>query len=197
MKNNMPIQPVQDLKIHPRENDLIVATHGRGIWIADISPLAELCSKVLDQDIYLFNIEPKIKWVNNDFSNSSSANFAGESESNDVAVYYYLKNKAATDVKVSVFQGGMLINEIKGSKDAGINKVLWNMSIPKERSEAEKKRMKARLKRFADMGFSPRGRQSDANFEFTPALEGTYTIILTIGDKKLKRKATILIDNWY
>jgi len=168
MKNNMPIQPVQDLKIHPRENDLIVATHGRGIWIADIAPLAELCSKVLDQDVYLFNIEAKIKWVNNNFSNSSSANFTGESESNDVAVYYYLKNKAATDVKVSVYQGNVLISEIKGSKDAGINKVLWNMSIRKERSEAEKKRMKAMLKRYADMGFSPRGGQFDANFEFTP-----------------------------
>jgi len=197
MKNNMPIQPVQDLKIHPRENDLIVATHGRGIWIADIAPLAELCSKVLDQDVYLFNIEAKIKWVNNNFSNSSSANFTGESESNDVAVYYYLKNKAATDVKVSVYQGNVLISEIKGSKDAGINKVLWNMSIRKERSEAEKKRMKAMLKRYADMGFSPRGGQFDANFEFTPASEGTYTVILTIGDKKLKGKATILKDHWH
>jgi len=197
MKNNMPIQPVQDLKIHPRENDLIVATHGRGIWIADISPLAELCSKVLDQDSYLFKIEAKIKWVNNDFSNSSSANFAGESESNDVAVYYYLKNKAATDVKLSVYQGKMLISEIKGSKDAGINKILWNMNIRKERSEAEKKRMKTMLKRYADMGFSPRGGQFDANFEFTPAPEGTYTVILTIGDKKLKGKATILKDHWH
>lgn len=197
MKNNMPTQPVHDLKIHPRENDLIVATHGRGIWIADIAPLAELCSKVLDQDVYLFNIEPKIKWVNNDFSNSSSANFTGESESNDVTVYYYLKNKAATDVKLSVFQGNVLISEIKGSKDAGINKVLWNMSIRKERSEAEKKRMKTMLKRYADMGFSPRGGQFDTDYEFTPAPEGTYNIILTIGDKKLKRKATILKDYWY
>jgi hypothetical protein len=91
----------------------------------------------------------------------------------------------------------MLINEIKGSKDAGINKVLWNMSIRKERSEAEKKRMKAMLKRYADMGYKPRGGQFDANYEFTLAHEGTYTVVLTIGDKKLKRKATILKDNWY
>ena len=41
MKSNMPTQPVHDLVIHRRENDLIVATHGRGIFITDISPLQE------------------------------------------------------------------------------------------------------------------------------------------------------------
>ena len=40
MKTNMPTQPVHDLKIHPREGDLIVATHGRGAYIADIKASA-------------------------------------------------------------------------------------------------------------------------------------------------------------
>ena len=57
MKNNMPTQPVHDMVIHSRENDLVVATHGRGIFITDISPLQEITKEVLDHDVYLFEIE--------------------------------------------------------------------------------------------------------------------------------------------
>ena len=63
MKANMPTQPVHDLKIHPRENDLIVATHGRGIFIADISALEEMTAEVLAKDAHLFAVEPKVRWA--------------------------------------------------------------------------------------------------------------------------------------
>lgn len=42
MKNNMPTQDIFDLLINPRENDLVVGTYGRGIYITDISPLQEM-----------------------------------------------------------------------------------------------------------------------------------------------------------
>jgi photosystem II stability/assembly factor-like uncharacterized protein len=77
MKNNMPTQPVHDLVIHPRENDMVIATHGRGIFIADISPLQELTLEVLSKDIHLFDVEPKVKWLPGIPSNSSSSNYAG------------------------------------------------------------------------------------------------------------------------
>ena len=47
MQNNMPTAGVHDIVIHPRENDLVVGTHGRGSYIADISPLQELKPEVL------------------------------------------------------------------------------------------------------------------------------------------------------
>ncbi len=197
MKNNMPTQPVHDMKIHTRENDLVVATHGRGIYIADIFPLQEVSAKLLEKDAYLFNIEPKIKWVNNSTPNSSSANFAGESERLASTIYYYLKDKPAGDVKITVYQGNVQIAEIKGSTGPGINKVYWNWDIRKERSEAEKKQMQAQLARFREMGFRPRGRQFDPDFVSEPAPEGTYTVVLTVGDKKFKKIARLLKDHWF
>lgn len=196
MKNNMPTQPVHDLKIHPRENDLVVATHGRGIYIADIFPLQEVSAQLLEQDAYLFDIESKIKWINNSTPNSSSANFAGQSEPLASAIYYYLKDKPAGDVKITVYQGHVQIAEIKGSTDSGINKVYWNWDIRKERSEAEKEQMQAQMARFREMGFQPRGRQFDPNYVSAPAPEGTYTVVLTVGEKKFKKKAQLLQDHW-
>jgi hypothetical protein len=197
MKNNMPTQPVQDLKIHPRENDLIAATHGRGIYIADISPLQELTAEVLTSNAYLFRVEPKIKWVSNVSPNYASSNFSGESEPLASAIYYYLKDKPAGEVKVSIYQGRVLINEIMGTTDPGINKVYWNWDVRRELSEAEKKAAQQRMQRFRQMGFSPRGRQMDPNYSYSPAAEGTYTVVLTVGDQNIKRKAQLLQDHWF
>jgi len=199
MKNNMPTQPIYDLKIHPRENDLVLATHGRGIWITDIFPLQQLNTKVLEQDAYLFDVEYKIKWVSNRNPNTSSDNFSGESEPLASAIYYYLKNKAAGDVKILVYRGHVPIAEIKGSSDPGIHKVLWDWTIRRERTEAEKKQMQARLERFRQMGYDPRrfGAQVDPNHTSVPAPEGTYTVVLSVGDKKFKKRVKLLQDYWF
>lgn len=197
MKNNMPTQPVHDLKIHPRENDLIVATHGRGIFIADISPLQEFGEKVLAKDAYLFAIEPKVKWVSNVRPNSSSDNFTGESEPLSVAIYYYLKSKVEGDVTISVYKGNVLVNELGGTKNAGLHKALWNMDIRRKRTPAEKKQIEAMLKRYEEMGYRPRGRQFNPDYAFSSAAEGEYAVVLKVGDMKMKRKAVILKDHWY
>lgn len=49
---------VDDLVIHPRDRELVIATHGRGIWVMDIAPLEGLTQKVLSADAYLFEPKP-------------------------------------------------------------------------------------------------------------------------------------------
>ena len=52
----MPTVAVHDLMIHPRDNDLIAATHGRGLWIMDdITPLQQLSDKVTTAEAHLFD----------------------------------------------------------------------------------------------------------------------------------------------
>ena len=63
----LPTTPVHDLKIHPRERELIAATHGRSIWIVDIGPLEQITDDVLaasaarpvriDTDLFVFDLE--------------------------------------------------------------------------------------------------------------------------------------------
>ena len=195
MKNNMPTQPVHDLVIHPRENDLVVATHGRGIFITDISPLQELTPKVMAGDSFLFDVESKIQWINPRRMNSSSSNFAGESEPNGIIVYFYLKKKVEGDVKVTVYKGNMEINEMKGSNSAGLHSVVWTMSKRQKRSPAEAKQMQQRMQRFRSFGF--RGSMGDPNYSYSPVGPGEYKFVLTVGDKKFVKTASILQDLWY
>jgi hypothetical protein len=63
LQGNMPTNPVYDLQVHPRENELIVATHGRGIFIADITGLQGLTPATLASDAALVDIQPAVQWV--------------------------------------------------------------------------------------------------------------------------------------
>ncbi len=60
---NFPTVPVDDIQIHPRENDLIIGTHGRSIWILDdLAPLEAATSEVLARDAHLFPVRPATMW---------------------------------------------------------------------------------------------------------------------------------------
>lgn len=57
--NGIPATPVRDIAIHPRENDLIVGTHGRGMFIIDdISPLRGLAVETLQKDVVILPTRP-------------------------------------------------------------------------------------------------------------------------------------------
>jgi len=60
--NGLPTVPVHDLKIHPRERELIAATHGRSIWIADIGALEQLSDSALAASAYLFKPKLAEQW---------------------------------------------------------------------------------------------------------------------------------------
>jgi hypothetical protein len=193
LKSNMPTQPVHDLQVHPRENDLIVATHGRGIFIADISPLRELTPQVLAKEVHLFAIESKVRWVKSRSPHSSSTNFDGPSEPNGIVINYYLKSKVEGGIKVSIYSGSKLINELEAKNEPGIQNLVWDMTVRRKRTEEEKKAVEERLRRFSGMGF--RGRE-DPDYEFTPAPWREYRIVLQAGTHTLEGSASILRDYW-
>ena len=193
LKGDMPTQPVQDLKIHPRDNDLIVATHGRGVFIAEMAFLRELTPQVLAKDAHLFDIDSVVKWINPRTNHSSSSNFEGESEPIAMSISYYLKNQAG-DVKVSIFKGNMLVNELKGKGEAGVNSVVWDLMQRRERTEQEKKDALEMNKRAQARG----GRGAvDPNFILSPANYGEYKIVLSAAGQEFVKYASILEDIWY
>ncbi len=202
MKANMPTNAIYDLKIHPREHDLIVATHGRSAWIADISVLEEMTTPLLAQDAALFPVGPAIRWRESSRPHSATTNFNGRSEPAGVMINYYLKAKPKGDVMVQIFKGAMLINEIKGTTEAGLNSVMWNLMARRERTEEEKKAGAGQRPRFAgaDMGdippeFAAQMRaQSDPNFVSFAALDGDYAVVLLVDGRKMTTTASILPD---
>lgn len=226
MKNNLPTIPINDLVIHPRENDLVVGTFGRGFYITDITPLQELSREVLAKDAHFFEVEPKIQWVMPSQKTVSAQNFEGENEPHGVMINYYLKNNHADGVKIAIYDRSILINELEGSGNAGLNSVMWGMTkrgrkkTPKEIARWDKEVATGEREPFYDYydtneffgspdeevgitGLSLRTRVAwepgmrCREYVLKRVQPGEYTIRLTIGDKGLTRKSVILQDYWF
>ena len=131
MSNGIPATiPVQDLLIHPRDGDLILGTHGRGVFITNISPLRQMSDEIMNKDMYLFKPDRALV-TNTNFSMFDPFNghrrFTAANQPMMATIYYYLKAPATGDVKVEILDvDGTVIREITGTKDAGINSVNWN-----------------------------------------------------------------------
>ena len=132
-----PTVPVHDLKIHPRDRELIVGTHGRGFWIADISEIEEMTPAVLAADAHLFEIDPVIQWQTGIRGVAAAINFAGVSRPTDMGISYFLKSAVTGDVKLRVYSGSRMIAEMDGTKDAGLNTVRWNLQTRRDRIAGE------------------------------------------------------------
>ncbi|MBS3817890.1 hypothetical protein KGY73_00060 [bacterium] len=131
LENNMPTAAFNDMVIHPRDNDLVMATHGRGIWILDnIACLQELNEKVLASRAHLFSIEPAemIRYTR-EKGHTGDMIFRGENPPRGAVIDYYLKEKESEeDVRLDILdtQGSKIVG-LKPSTKKGINRVVWDL----------------------------------------------------------------------
>jgi hypothetical protein len=137
-KNNIPKTAVMKMAIHPKEHDLVIGTHGRGIFILDdITPLRALTREVAEKDFHLFETKPKIINMRRPVSNGfyGAGNFYGENPSSEIQIIYYQKKRHTFgDLSVEIYDPkGKLIKSVTGGKGAGLNIVEFAtyLSIPK------------------------------------------------------------------
>jgi photosystem II stability/assembly factor-like uncharacterized protein len=130
---NFPNVAVRDLAIHPRDRDLVIATHGRGIWIIDdITPLRALTPENLAKEAAFVEARPTVQripanggWVDGD------AEFSGPNPPDDAVItYYQQKRHIFGDLKIEVLdQDGKLVTNIPSSKRRGLNRATWGMRL--------------------------------------------------------------------
>jgi hypothetical protein len=131
MKGDMPNVPVHDLLVHPREQDVIVGTYGRAIYITDVSVLQQLTESVLAQDVHVFDIKSRKPfqasgWGNYDLFGDRYT--PTPNEPNAIGIHYYLRDKTERKVSVKVADfTGQLIRSLDGTAQQGLNTVRWDM----------------------------------------------------------------------
>ena len=133
VKSNLPTVPIHEIVIHPRDNDMIVATHGRSIWILDdITPLQQQ-AEAMKSDAFLFDMRGAMQFnPANDRGFVTDKPFFGKNPTYGAAISYYL-SKPQTNVALRIRDGaGTQVREITGNdllqaRGAGINRVYWDM----------------------------------------------------------------------
>jgi len=176
---NLPNVSIRDIAIHPREADLILATHGRGIMIIDdITPLRQLTPSILESDAYVLETRPAkitIPAYLQDFPGDDQ--FVGPNLGDVALITYYLKKRHLFgDLKIEIYDSaGKLINTLPASNRKGVNRVKWHMRMkPPKVAPAP---MLAGRALFGPM-----------------VPEGIYTIKLIKGDKIYEGKLKLIYD---
>jgi hypothetical protein len=133
----MPAVAVHYIELHKKTNDLVLATHGRGVIIIDdISPLRQINQNVLQKEVHFFEAKPTVMKEESGFGGASTElQFIGPNPTDAAQLIYYLKNRHtfgkmtmevfnANDEKVATLTPG---------KSKGINIVPWNynLKVPK------------------------------------------------------------------
>ncbi|MEM9593039.1 MAG: glycosyl hydrolase [Acidobacteriota bacterium] len=175
---NLPKVAIHAIQVHPREHDLILGTHGRGVYIIDdVTPLRHLTTDVLDANVALLPSRPAPMVVANQLNFGFAADgFVGENPPGAAAIVYYLKKRHLFgDLKVEVYgDDGELITTLPGGKRKGLNRVDWPMRFKPPKMPAATNLVPAFL--------GPR------------VPEGTYRVKLIKGKETLEGEVHLVAD---
>jgi photosystem II stability/assembly factor-like uncharacterized protein len=127
---NLPTTRYDDILVHPRTKDLVLGTHGRGIWILDdASPIGEWTPEIAAKRAHLFAVPRAtllLYWE--DVSNMSHSFYTAENPAEGAAFTYHL-GKPAQKVRLIVTNGaGKVVRELSGSGKAGaVQRLNWDL----------------------------------------------------------------------
>jgi photosystem II stability/assembly factor-like uncharacterized protein len=132
--SGLPTVPVNDLKIHPRDKELIAATHGRAIWIVDIAPLQQLNATVAAADVHLFEPRTAFQWADPPVEGQGPGGastghqwFAVGVPTYGAEIAYRLTTRSTAPARIVVQDvAGDTLRTFTGSSTPGLYKVVWD-----------------------------------------------------------------------
>jgi len=171
LRLNLPPVAVRDIQVHPRANDLILATHGRGAFILDdVTAVQRVAEAARTAAPHLFPVRAAVRWemAGRDAA-LGSATYAAENPPYGALIDFYLPEAVDGGVRLTVTDGATAIREIRvRDAHAGVNRAVWDLRYD---------------------GPTPvPGAQQGGGGRFgrfrggPPAVPGTYTVTLSAGD---------------
>lgn len=112
---DLPTTFVHDLVVHPRDDLLVIGTHGRSVWVLDVSPIQEFSQEVANKDLHLFTIKPL----------TLTRQRGAQPEA---SIHFYLKNVQPVKMEIADSAGKVVKTlEIQGA--AGLNTAFWDLIV--------------------------------------------------------------------
>jgi photosystem II stability/assembly factor-like uncharacterized protein len=164
---HLPTVPVHDLVVHPRDRELVIATHGRGIWIMDVLPLQELTMKIQQKDAHLCTIRTAVAFRPFRQDVLAVKQFVGENPAYGAGIYYYIRAASKEEASVTIFNDqGKQVARLKTDRTAGLHRASWNLNHAGTKQGV-----------------------------FYPLPAGAYTAVLQVGERKLQQTFQIEVDD--
>jgi photosystem II stability/assembly factor-like uncharacterized protein len=183
---NLPTVPVHDLTIHPRENDLVLATYGRALWVGNMQPLRELSSETLAGPVHFFDIRPATRY---DFG-TQGMNFAlgGDkflrvpNEPEGITIHFWLLADTPLPLQVTVVDSaGAVSRQMSAPGRRGLNRLVIPFVVPGGRGRGG-----------AGAASTGGGRGGPTNPSSGVAITpGRYTVTLDVAGQRLAKPAVV------
>ena len=174
-----PAVAVRDLAIQPRDNDLALGTHGRGIWIVDdITPLRALTAYLLKEEATFVSARPVQQRIQaNGGWAPGAATFIGDNPPDAAVITYYQRSRHLFGkIKIEIVDpSGRVVDQVPASKRPGLNRVIWSMQEKPPR-------------------VPPAAQLAGAGLRGPRLLPGVYTVRMTKGGKVIETKLKIELD---
>lgn len=191
--NNLPTVAVHELAIHPTAGEVVAATHGRSLWVADITPLRQTTADVVKAPAHLFAPQTATRWrlepAKGSMYGAGSKRFVGENPPAGAAIYFSL-TKVPDKISLKVMDiAGKSVRDLtiaKEQKKPGLHRVGWDLTRISARTA-----MNVGEGRELPEEVIRRG----ASALFTaPVPAGVYRVVLTVDDKEYSQPIRVEAD---
>jgi photosystem II stability/assembly factor-like uncharacterized protein len=218
LRGDLPVVQVRDIQIHPRDNDLLLATHGRGLYILDDITALQQLEPAKATDVTLFDIRPAVRWsLWSRDGNLGQKAWRGENPPAGALITYYLKEQPPGEVNITISdKDGKVVRRMRRVEDeAGVNRVNWDLrydappggpaggraaalaSGASAGTPADTSLAALRARRRARTEGAAEGPNDDNPFAGPQApsvLPGTYTVALSVGGREYKKTVQVELD---
>ncbi len=177
----LPAVPVHDVVVHPRENELLVGTHGRSLYLADVQHVQQLTDSILTKDLYVFELE-KVKhsrsWGTKGYT------WSEKFPEPDIALPLYVKTGGK--LKISVHSEDLTLKSWEAEVQKGLNYPEYHADFEKKCVEGLEKFINKKLK----PGDDPLDIEEAKNGKYYLP-KGTYKIIFEKEGEKVERELVL------
>ena len=184
--SGLAVVRVDDVLVHPRDGDLVLATHGRSVMIMDdVTPLQKLTDEVMSEDMLLFEPREAVQWKQDRrLSRSVTGDkvLRGDNAEAGVAIHYWLREGADeedVDLTVTDVTTGEVFRNLEVTTEAGINRVQWD------------------LRGNQPEGLQPGGGGGGFGGNQRPmAQPGVYRVTLSVDGVEMETMVRVVEDGW-
>jgi hypothetical protein len=180
--NGLPVVRIDDVLVHPRDNDLVLSTHGRSIYVMDdVTSLQDATAEVVAADVHLFEPRDAVQWKTDRLRQRSvtgEKNWVGDSAPDGTAISYWLADDSDdVTIRIEDVVSGETFRTLEAAGEAGLNRVQWNL-----RGEPQ-----------GNNGGGGGGFGGNQGAEAAP---GVYRVVLEVDGREHTTTVRVLEDVW-
>lgn len=176
--SNLPTVSVHEFAIHPTAGEIVAGTHGRSLWIMNVTALRQMSSETIVADAHLYTPSAGIIWQSEPSrGNSGLQSFSGQNPAEGTQIFYSL-GKQAADVSLEIVDyRGRTVRELEASGAVGLHNVTWDLRKKVSNRQQQQPQRRRRFNRRGPL-----------------VLPGNYLVKLTVDDQDYVQELRIEVD---